>query len=60
MNEILISLLRKEGVALLVIANTLLVDRTYLHRFNTAKIIQENPIAVAVLVGCFILGIALA
>lgn len=60
MNDILAAILRKEAVALLVIANTLLVDRTFLRRFDTAKIIQEHPIAVSVLLGCFILGIALA
>jgi hypothetical protein len=60
MNELVLALSRKEGVALLVIANALLVDRTFLRRFNTAEILEKHPIAVAVVLAGFIIGIALA
>jgi uncharacterized membrane protein YjfL (UPF0719 family) len=60
MNDLLIAVARKELVALLVICNAVLVDRTFLSGFKTAELLKENTIALAVVLAGFILGIAFA
>jgi len=60
LNDLLVSLTRKECVTLLLIVNAALVDRTFLRRFNTAELIERHPVAVAIVLAAFVLGIALA
>jgi hypothetical protein len=58
--DVALALFRKEAVSLLVVLNVVLVDRTFLRRFETAKILEEHPIAVAIALAAFVLGIAIA
>jgi hypothetical protein len=61
MNEILPFIFRKEAVTVLLVLNAAMVDRFFpALAFNTRKLLEENPIAAAVVLAAFILGIALA
>ena len=57
--EIFQALLRKELIALLLLLNTWMIDRTFMRRFNTCEILEKNPVAVAVALAAFIIGVAL-
>jgi hypothetical protein len=60
MNEIETFVLRKLVVSGVLLVGYIFLDRVLYRRFNTAEVIQHDPKAVAILLGCWALAIAQA
>lgn len=60
MEDVLLAIGRKVIFAVLVVVGFILFDKFYLKGFKTWEVIKDNALAIAILLGCFIIALAFA
>ena len=57
-SEIGAFLLRQVITTACMVVTVLVLDRTWLRRFRTAEVLEGNPLAVAIVLGCMFLALS--